>query len=140
MGVERSGHLLTVTFRFFRMMMVMTPTGTFLVDIYRPSAASISALANLCRLVAASLTPLVSPAMQDSMTVAGLYGFWGGVLLVTVVPGVLWMTTDGYKRRMKISPWKEEAVRDQARRDEMAEEMEKADGKRNGAIEVIDEA
>lgn len=108
------------------MMLAMTPTGTYLVvsnvrilasvlplifrsqDIYRPSAASISAVANLCRLILASLTPLISPAMQSAMTVGGLYTFWGGILVVTVIPGILWMTTVGYKKRLAVAPWNAE--------------------------------
>ncbi|KAI9021877.1 major facilitator superfamily domain-containing protein [Hyaloraphidium curvatum] len=121
------------------MMVMMTPTGTFLVDVYRPAAASISALANLLRLAVASITPLASPAMQDSMGIGGLYQFWAGLLLVTVSPAILWMTAAGWKKRLKTAPWSEEHAK-QVREHEAAEQnAEKVAAEKEAEAAIIED-
>lgn len=109
----------------------MTPTGTYLVDIYRPQAASISALANLCRLIIASITPLVSPSMQAAMGIGGLYTFWGGLLVVTAVPGVWWMTNRGYEKRLVVAPRNGEG----AQRSAAPSDLEA----KGSVVEIVDE-
>ncbi|KAI9021073.1 major facilitator superfamily domain-containing protein [Hyaloraphidium curvatum] len=89
----------------FGMLSAMVPSSTYLVDLYRTQAASMSAVSSLVRLTVAALAPVAAPAMERTMGTGGMYTFWGGLLVVVVVPGAWWLTTRGWKYRLSVGRW-----------------------------------